>query len=131
MNSLKIHPTNTYTQHNKENQPMKQATKQGIKFGGAVFAGLMAALVATSGKAEAGDCKVTIVATINGGPAMRPVQIGVYQGDTLITSTTRHSFTTSLTCGQTYRAELQLDGTERDRTFKTATSDSTVVVAMD
>lgn len=117
---------------------MKTANKQGkigYGYGAAIAAGMLAAaLVISSGKAQADEpapvCNALIMATVNHGPAMQPVQISIWRNGKLITSTTRHSLETQLDCGKGYRAVLTLDSLTRSRTFE-ATLETNVVVEME
>lgn len=79
---------------------------------------------------------VTLVATLNEGPAMRPVLWTVYRLDnnnrpTPVTSFRRHSASIVLEPGR-YRAEANLNNVNRSRIFDVSSrTSSSVVVAMD
>lgn len=85
---------------------------------------------------DEGRANVTLVATLNEGPAMRPVRWTVYRLDnnnrpTAVTSFRRHSASITLPPGR-YRAEANLDSVNRSRVFDVSTRTSNnVVVAMD
>lgn len=79
--------------------------------------------------------KVYLVATINNGPAMKPVKWKVFRlhnGEPqLIQSFQRHSVSMRLEPGR-YRAIASLDSTQRSREFDVRTfANSNIVVAMD
>ncbi|MEZ5452787.1 MAG: hypothetical protein R3E93_08230 [Thiothrix sp.] len=79
--------------------------------------------------------KVLLMATLNNGPAMRPVQWQLYRvkngRSTLVQSFKRHSASLELEPG-IYRAEAELDNVSRSRVFDISTvSNSNVIVAMD
>lgn len=79
--------------------------------------------------------KVLLMATLNNGPAMRPVKWQVYRikdgRSVLVESFKRHSASIELEPG-VYRADAVLDSINRSRTFDVRTvSNSNVIVAMD
>ncbi|HRJ53525.1 MAG TPA: hypothetical protein PLE99_12225 [Candidatus Thiothrix moscowensis] len=85
--------------------------------------------------AEEPRANVTLVATINNGPAMRPVRWTLYRlennSPVWVDSFRRHSATIPLKPGR-YRAEANLNNVNRSRVFDVSTrSNSSVVVAMD
>ena len=78
---------------------------------------------------------VTFVATLNQGPAMRPVKWTVYRLDNNrsipVKTFRRHSASLVLEPGR-YRAEANLDNVHRSRTFDVSTrTRNNIVVAMD
>ncbi len=79
---------------------------------------------------------VHLVATLNNGPAMRPVKWSVYRLDnnhqeTLVQSFERHSASIPLKPGR-YRAQATFNNVSRTRIFDVSSnSSSKVVVAMD
>ncbi|MEB4589388.1 hypothetical protein VSS37_00195 [Candidatus Thiothrix sp. Deng01] len=80
--------------------------------------------------------KVLFMATLNNGPAMRPVKWQLYRIDKngqskLVEAFKRHSASLELEPG-IYRAEAMLDNVNRSRTFDVRTvGDSNVIIAMD
>lgn len=79
--------------------------------------------------------KVYLVATLNDGPAMRPVNWEIFRisddREFLVDSFLRHSAAVSLEPGY-YRAIARLDGVKRSRTFNVRTfANNNIVVAMD
>ncbi|MBU0654224.1 MAG: hypothetical protein KJ914_03725 [Gammaproteobacteria bacterium] len=101
----------------------------------------LAALFVTVASANAAirseqPANVTLVATLNEGPAMRPVRWTVYRLDNNnrpipVTSFRRHSASIVLEPGR-YRAEANLNNVNRSRVFDVSRrSSSSVVVAMD
>lgn len=111
---------------------MKTTTKQGIKFGAAIFATLTtAALIAASGKADASEiCRADIMATLNRVTIMAPVRMTVTQNGAVITSSTRHALSLQLSCGITYKLEAVYQGNTREREFALL-GDSQIIIAMD
>lgn len=85
------------------------------------------ALLAASMTANA-DCKATLVATIGGQPAMKPVAWKVYQGESLITSDNSHSSVHRLPCGE-YRITATLGSTTTTR-YATLSGPVTLVIEL-
>lgn len=83
-----------------------------------------------------GESKVFLVATLNNGPAMKPVEWSVYRlnnknDSKLVKSFRRHSASLRLEPGR-YLAQASLDNVNRSRIFDVRTfSNSNIVVAMD
>ena len=77
--------------------------------------------------------KVNLVATINGGPAMTPVEWTVTGSESgnIVEETQRHSMTIELSPG-TYTATAKIKDIVRSRTFTVGSSSvSNVIVAVD
>ncbi len=78
--------------------------------------------------------KVTLIATVDNQPALRPALWTIYDlnsGKRLIKSLPRHSGTVDLPAGK-YLATLTFDQKIKEKTFRVeADRDTTVIVAMD
>jgi hypothetical protein len=86
-------------------------------------------------KGEQPEANVRLVATLNNGPAMRPVKWTLYRLNndqaTWIDSFQRHSASIPLVPGF-YRADVSLQGVNRSRVFEVSSvTGSDVVIPMD
>ncbi len=95
-----------------------------------------ASMYSTGASVADNTSNVHLVATLNNGPAMRPVKWSVYrlnnnQQATLVQSFERHSASIPLAPGR-YRAEATFNNVSRTRVFDVGLkTNSRVVVAMD
>ena len=104
----------------------------------ALFTGTIMCTTPVMSASNIGDPapNVTLVATLNNGPAMRGVNWSVYRLETngsrvFVKGLTRHSASIALPTGR-YQAEARLGTVMRTRTFEvTSRTSNDIVVAMD